>query len=374
MLFPSIKRYCYCNLILILFSITAFTQSNIYGRVLDERDNAPLPGASVYFNYTSVSTKTNNQGDFQFEGVRILGTELVIYVPGYELLVFRPTTTELQGKKFVFKLKVKEHPPESKITIDEELRKKCLNIFKENFLGITEEATKCIILNGATIYFTRGGSPTSLSAFADTSLVIINNMLGYKIYFNLVEFWYDSRTAQNYFFGYARYESLGATKKWKKNRQKCYYGSTLHFYRSLITHQLYREGFGTFLIRPLKDTGKGGLPAGAAILPALKSMMAVPVADHEILHIDSVNNFSIRKAGTLLVQYNKEPATKNFLYGRVFFAGYLPKGVESFINFKAPLIGITLAGVLNDASDVAYSGYWIYERIANVLPYDYDPG
>src|SRR6188474_2433883 len=108
MLFPSIKRHCFCNLILILFSIAAFTQSNIYGRVLDERDNAPLPGVSVYFNYTSISTNTNNQGDFQFEGIRMLGTELVIYSPGYEILVFKPTTAEVQGKKFVFKLKVKE--------------------------------------------------------------------------------------------------------------------------------------------------------------------------------------------------------------------------------------------------------------------------
>lgn len=54
-------------------------------------------------------------------------------------------------------------------------------------------------------------------------------------------------------------------------------------------------------------------------------------------------------------------------------SGFLPEGVESYIQFKGPLTGINYAGVLNDYNSVTYSGYWIYERLANTLPVNYKP-
>ncbi|MEJ7589338.1 MAG: hypothetical protein WKI04_17415 [Ferruginibacter sp.] len=84
--------------------------------------------------------------------------------------------------------------------------------------------------------------------------MIINNMLGYKIHYDLAEFSYDDATGQTYLNGYTRYEDLGTDKKWLKNRQASYYGSTLHFYRSLIRNELYEQGFGTFLVKQVIDS------------------------------------------------------------------------------------------------------------------------
>jgi len=365
------KWFCCCISLILLLSIPAYAQTNIHGKVVDEKNNAPLPGASVYFNNTTIGTYTNQQGNFNFEAIRLIGTELVIYVPGYEILVFKPTVEQVQGKSFLFKLTAREKSANNKISPSEEVRKAWLNVFKNNFLGITEEAKNCIILNKEAIYFLLGENKSSLAAFADTPLVIINEMLGYKIRFNLEEFWYDDATGQNYFFGYSRYEEIDKSKKSIRNRKRCYGGSTLHFYRSLIAHQLYQQGFGTFLIQPLKDTGTAGLPEGAALMPALDSMMAVPITAQEILYIDSTNNFSIQISGKLLVQYDKEPAAKEYFLQRGLLAGILPKGVESFILFKVAPTGINSTGVLSDYTHVAYSGFWMFERIANMLPYDY---
>ena len=43
-------------------------------------------------------------------------------------------------------------------------------------------------------------------------------MLGYKISFDLVEFWYDDATGKSDFVGYCSYEETGDNKKYEKNR------------------------------------------------------------------------------------------------------------------------------------------------------------
>jgi len=366
-------RYC-CYWTFFLIHFTANAQTNIRGTVVDENGDTPLPNASVFFNRTAMATYTNQQGDFYFTATKLLNTELVISCTGYEILVYKPIAEQVEGKRIIFKLRAKEKSPDNKTTLKELDKIRRLHIFYQNFLGVTEEAATSKIINETNIYFGPGETNTSFRAYADTPIVIINNMLGYKISFNLEEFWYDEVTGENYFFGYIRYDGLGNNKKFARNRQHCYYGSTLHFYRSLIAHQLYQQGFGTFLTQPAKNAGTTkNLRTGELIKSGEDSMMAIPVSAPEILFIDSTNNFSIQLTDKLLVQYNKDPFSKSFLLQNAFVEGNLSKGVESYIHFKDSLIGINNAGVLSDATSVAYSGYWIYERVANLLPYDYQP-
>ena len=365
-------RYC-CCIVLLLLAFTTHAQTDLLGRVVDESDNTPLPEASVYFNNTTIGTYTDEQGEFFFETVRMLNTELVIYYPGYEIMVYKPNAQQVEGKRMVFKLRSKAAVSANKPMLAPEVRKSFLAVFSQNFLGITEEAGKSKILNDSVIYFGGGETKNMFRAYADSPLVIINNMLGYKIIFNLEDFWYDNATGQNNFFGYARYEELGTDKKWMKNRRNCYYGSTLHFYRSLVSQQLYKEGFGTFLVKT--DTSKmQGLKIGEMIIPVHDSTGLEPISDRDIMYIDSTNNFSMKVTGRMLVQYIKNTTTKEFLDQRNFFmSGYLQEGVESYIQFKEPLTGINYVGVLDDYNSVSYSGYWIYERLANTLPVNYRP-
>jgi hypothetical protein len=102
-------------------------------------------------------------------------------------------------------------------------------------------------------------------------------------------------------------------------------------------------------------------------------MSVEPVSAQSILFIDSTNKLSIRIAGKLLVQYAKNPASKSFLIQNGFMDDYYGKGVEAYIRFNQLSTGINYAGVLDDYSNVEYSGYWIYEKIANMLPYNYRP-
>jgi hypothetical protein len=340
--------------------------------VVDEKDDTPLAAASVYFNNTTIATSTNEKGEFQFETVRMLNTELVIYCPGYEILVYKPNAQQVEGKRMVFKLRYKELVSVNKPVLSAEIRRSFLAVFSQVFLGNTEEASKCKIMNESVIYFGGGKTKTSFKAYADSPLVIINNMLGYKIIFNLEDLWYDDATGQNNFFGYARYEELAADKKWIRNRKDCYNGSSMHFFRSLVKHQLYEQGFGTFRREIVDRKLPAKITIGDTSITDIDSTVVEPMTAGDILYIDSTNELSIRVKGQLIVQYYKNPTAKAFLtrYGAPL-AGDLDKGVESIILLKAPQVGINYAGVLDDAESVIYSGYWLYEKLGNRLPYNY---
>jgi len=51
----------------------------------------------------------------------------------------------------------------------------------------------------------------------------------------------------------------------------------------------------------------------------------------------------------------------------------LPVGVRSYITGLVPYFFIDKNGIAEDPLSVRYSGYWMYEKAANMLPYDYQP-
>ncbi len=360
----KIKWRCCCSILLLFFSVPSFTQVNISGRVVDAADDKPLPAASVYFNNTTTGTYTNQHGDFNFDAVNLISTEIVVYCPGYEIAAFKPGTEQVRGKKLVFKLQAKDANEEKPLHLSDTVRNMWLSIFYENFFGISEEAEKTTVSNEQQIYFTNGNSSTSFRAWADTPLVIVNKLLGYKIIFNLTEFLYEGTTDESYFTGFAKFEEIGDAKKYVKNRKRCYDGSSMHFYRSVIADQLYEQNFNTFLIPSTENITE----------PGNDKQRAVPVSAQQILYIDSTNNFAIKPNGRLLVQYTKDPYSKPFFLQQIFAGeGMLQKGVESFITFKIPAIGLNKEDVLHDPSAVEYKGYWTYEKVANRLPYNYQP-
>ena len=370
----QIKWHLYYCLILLLFCKPAYSQINFYGKVIDDTTDMPVPNASIYFNNTTIGTTTNHGGEFNLTVPFFFHTELVISCNGYEVFLYKPVAAQMASKRFVFKLHSRETEIENKLDPGIDSKKRWLNIFYKNVLGITEEAAKSTIRNEKSIYFVPGVNKTSFVAYADTPLIIINPLLGYKIRFNLVEFLYDEATAYCDFSGYACYEEMDANTKYIKNRHQCFYGSSLHFYRSLIANQLSQNGFGTFLQMPLSDSLIAqSNRAGALLLPEEQSKI-VPITAQQILFIDSANNFSISVTGRLLVQYYKNPFAKRFLSKNISNKSMLPGGVQTYLSFKSGIpIGINNAGVLSDPAAIAYEGYWMYERLANTLPYDYQP-
>jgi len=211
--------------------------------------------------------------------------------------------------------------------------------------------------------------------------VIVNKMLGYKISFELVEFSFDEQSGRTYFYGYTRYEEMGDKKRWIKNRKRCYYGSMVHFYRSLISNSLQPEGYKIFLVKPVQlnvdsaNTGKNKNVVQFSAGRHEEMSIAVTVSAEQIIQPDSSdsNNYKITIPGKLMVQYDKDPSSKNYLKNKNFIQGNMPVGYRSYIMVNAPFISLNKAGIVNNPMDVECSGYWIYEKAANMLPFNYVP-
>lgn len=342
-------------------------QDVLKGKVVDDVTNRVVVGASIYYNNTSIGTTSNNAGEFIIIQSAIANADLIISSIGYQTLIYKVTNTEFTGRPFIFQLKAKEALMENVLVLSNRTREKYLQIFSENFLGITQEATSSKILNVDAIVFTNSTkNPSVLMAFTEIPLVIINKMLGYKIYFQLLMFTYDKNTSSTSFFGFTRYEDMGGKLRWIKNRHKAYYGSTLHFYRSLISNRLEQEMYKLFVVKEVRvktDTGmqtfESAYPVSAGFLVKKDSV------DGRLYHASWENK--------LMVQYLQNPSSKTFLNHVTFVAGNLPTGFRSWLSIKAPEVQIDSSGVLQDPLSVIYSGYWIYEKAANLLPFNYQP-
>jgi hypothetical protein len=103
--------------------------------------------------------------------------------------------------------------------------------------------------------------------------------------------------------------------------------------------------------------------------------MAVGVTPEQILQKDSsnVNQFKVNFKGKLMVQYNKDPASKSYLKNKVFIQGNMPVGFRSFITASNETIGLSSTGIIINPMEITYSGFWIYEKTANMLPFNYVP-
>src|SRR4030095_16640106 len=75
-------------------SITAFSQSDISGKVVDST-GSPLVGATVKIKGTSVATKTNEQGLFSLKGVTTTTPVLAVSYVGFADKEINPATGDL---------------------------------------------------------------------------------------------------------------------------------------------------------------------------------------------------------------------------------------------------------------------------------------
>lgn len=344
--------------------ISCFAQVSISGKVVNDETGQPIAGASVYFNNTSIGTSSNSAGAFSFHGIDLLNTDLIVSCVGYDILVFKFNSATANGRHFVFRLRMKEEQLKEVLVLSDVQKRKWLDIFKRNFLGITEEATRSKILNEGDIYFTRGADKNTFNAYSDTPLVIMNRMLGYKVNFQLIEFSFNEYSGHTYFYGFTRYEELGDKKRWNRNRRKAYLGSTLHFFRALLKDKLREEGYDIYQVKNVEMKGSDS-----------PMSMAVSTTAAGIVSADSARAgyFRVTVDGKLMVQYRKDPSTKTFLRTKVMLEGNMPTGFRSFIAPVQNSFTLDANGVLDDPLSVEFSGYWVYERAANLLPYNYQP-
>lgn len=362
----------------VFFCCTFFAGAQIIikGKVIDDATGLPVINASVYLNNTSIGTITSGSGEFVLTAGSIYTGELIISSVGYQPLSYQLDNTTAAQHFFTFRLAVKEKLLKDVLIISDATRTAWLKLFKENFLGITEEGDNCKIENISQVYFTNGKDKNIIYAYADTPLVIINKLLGYKISFDLIEFNYNRETGGTYFVGYNRYEETGTAKRFIKRRKQSYFGSTMHFYRSLIANDLAASGYIVYELRRLQGSFDSVIKEKQ---PAIKkqdtALLAYPVSTDKILYADSIAGGYYLHAvnNQLMVRYKKVPASRNYLANKSFLQGIDHYGSSSYINLRNNKVELDKNGIIKNPLEVIYNGFWVYEKLGNQLPFNYIP-
>lgn len=249
------KNYVFC-LFVILISAVSHGQDMLQGKIYSAKDSAVVVGASVYFDGTNLGVSSDLDGSFRIRKPEGAITTLIISSLGYETIAI-PNLDNLNPRNLkIYLTESTESLGEVFLETDPWSRKKKLNIFRREFLGNSTEAGLCKIKNEEVLQLVYVPSKDILLAYADEPLQIVNRYLGYEVKYNLENFRVEFSTGNSgfrltslvYYEGYSFFEELKQKprKKHLKNRSKTYYGSSLHFMRSLSAHQLAENNFRIF--------------------------------------------------------------------------------------------------------------------------------
>ena len=330
-------------IILIFLIIKSFSQV-LKGKVSDQ-NNVPLSSVNVFLDGTTIATITDNNGNFSIKYGAKSNSVLVISYLGYqtEYLSNIDTNQELKITLTISSSDLKEVI----VTKDRFSRKQKLQLFKEKFLGTTPNGRKTFIENEDDIYFEYNEKQIVFFAFSDNPIVIINQNLGYKIYFELTNFeinFYKLSiksldATRSFYAGVSRFEEISTTEKVIKNRQKAYQGSQLHFFRNLTKNIWGKENFMLFL-------GK--------------------------YQVDPNNYFSVKDENDYkVVTVSKQERGFNSDKYMASFNLLFNKKQQSQIIFETPTFQVDKFGNNSNIENIIFSGYLSEQKVGDMLPMNY---
>jgi hypothetical protein len=361
----------------LLFPLTGLGQYVILGKVINGADKKPVADASVFLNNATVGTKTGDGGTFRLNNVRPGQYDLVVSIIGYQTLhtavmvnndISLPDL-EISPKTILLK--------EVKIGPNRDWEKD-YEKFKRLFLGASEFADKCKILNPHLLAFDYDPDTKIFSASTSDFLEIENNALGYKIKYLLSDFTNDDDKGILYFEGSASFEEMAGSKseqrRWQKNRLSAYEGSSMHFLRSTITNSTETEGFK--VLRLIRKTNPDySISLKNHYIETLVNKPELSVNDFVKL-TNVKGQFALAFKDCLYVMYAKkfaEEAAKGKTSTTDGSPGFLDDPVVTTVIFDAPYAFFDYNGIIINPQSILFNGAWGKSRIAELLPVDYVP-
>src|SRR5579862_418737 len=340
----------------LLFSQDYFS---ISGNVIDEKTKQPMPNASVFCQNTTVGTITNAEGKFSLR-LKNGGYDLVISYTGYQTRSQRISNGNPENENMVIEMQEQDKSlGEVVVAGSAEVAdgwNKYGQFFLDNFIGTTPNAAQCVIENKDQLKFYFYKKRNKLKVRAATDLQIVNNALGYRIKYQLDSFVYDYTGKIGSYTGYPLFEEMTGTPDlldvWNRNRYTTYIGSRLHFMRSCYDSTLNDEGFTLELL----DSRNNATPVENPY-------------DSQYYSVDS-GDVVIGIKGRLRVKYGNHVPDRKYLMQNNF-----PMTTPEQISALDIIDGFTIEenGYFYEQSEVTNMGYWAWKKLAEALPYDYNP-
>ncbi len=353
---------------LLVFQSFVFSQQAhfpVTGKVIDKSTGAVLQGASVFAQNTTFGMATNADGKFKLN-LPNGGYDFVVTYTGYTTESIRINTSSVD-KELVIELNPQQKSLEEvSVVFSNEVKDgwiKYGQLFTDNFIGKSVFSRQTKILNPDVLKFYFSKKRDRLKVIANEPLIVYNDALGYTIKFSIDSFTHEFANNITQFIGYPLFEEMAGTQDqqalWKQNRLLAYNGSVLHFMRSFYNKRLSDEGFELQLLVKNND-----------------HEVAIQVKDaYEALNYlrnDSLNVVEFYpNQPDVAVIYNKAKPQQEYLS--------FDPGAKK--NFQVSTITIALDqsiiieenGYFYDQTDLTINGYWAFEKVGDMLPYDYVP-
>lgn len=393
-------------ILMLLFIGTKGQPYQLGGTIVNGEDEKPVEGASVFINNASGGTISVKDGSFVLSGIPFSKFELVISHISFETLVV-PISSENISRRFKIQLAPKQAELQDVVVapIEKDGWEKWGRLFTQNFIGTSDLANSCVLKNPKVLRFRYNKNTNLLSVTANDKLIIENKKLGYTIQYQLEEFIYNSRQRMTSYTGYCSFTPMqsGRDRKmenWRKARLEAYNGSVMHFMRSFHANTLSKDSFELRTLRRLykKDTTTRALydslikGNAASVLDtsryAIQLMkasggMGAPIvyiygrqllpAD-SIRWVDSTGNVFMFFANDVQVHYKGELEKIEYVQQRLG-SNLKPQKQHSLLFFveDKPVV-VERTGLYFNPLSVFLEDYWAWEKMAEMLPADYQPG
>jgi hypothetical protein len=396
-------RYPWLILLCLIIPFASFAQGgSISGTVTNSDSKKPVPRASVFLSNSQAGTATNEQGKYYLSGLRPGQYTLVISCLGFEdfkkVLIVQDAPIKLDVEMTTKPLMLRE------VVISSEADwRKNYEMFRKEFIGSDANARYCEVTNPHILNLTYNQTKQILHAEGDEFLVVNNNALGYRIKFLVRDFNIDNINRLVSSAGDRVFEELPGTaaqkKKWHDAREAVYYGSAMHFLRSVIAQTVTAQGFKVYELK--RDLNPQRL-SEAAIMMGYKIARQAQNRDSVKYYYDMANRpkwvneklipaysdmlpgmpeqeyasrysndglYELHITDYLYIVYTKK--TEEFNFKDIFIDIHMPNYQVSVLTPENadPIFdrnGVIIANTLTE-------GTWSKSRLSDELPVDYVP-
>ena len=243
-------KKCLISILLISVCSSAYNQI-LKGTIQDQSTTMSVNFATVYFNGTFVGTHSDQNGYFELDISKYKSMPLTVSALGY----YTVTISDLSSDKYYRILLVPKVFELGEVLVKGKAKLKArkeksvyLKSFSNDFLGTTVNAQKCKITNENDIILKYDAVNDTLKAFSSTPILIENKALGYKISYFLDKFELSKKKNYLSYSGSVfSQEDLTADtsqkEKYEKKRITAYFGSRMHFFRTLWLNNLESTGY-----------------------------------------------------------------------------------------------------------------------------------
>ena len=360
------KSLLFLSLAFVSFPVFSQSDYSISGKIIDETTKLPLQGASVFAENTTIGTATDAEGVFRLR-LPNGGYSIVVTFTGYQAETKRVTTADAGNSGIIIEIKQKEKSLEEFVvkSTSEVANglEKYGDFFIENFIGNTANSKQCYIKNKEALKFYYYRRTKRLKILATAPLEIVNDALGYTIKYELDSFVHEYNTQASVYTGYPLFQEMAPgssadIEKWVAARKVAYNGSILHFMRSMYHKKLKEAGFEIQFI--VKNNDK------ETALPLKNFYSAMNYSIDE-----SSNTVDILpRQKDVAIIYKNEQSSPLYVEANPEASSKFQLSVVSFLPDES--LNIEQNGFYYEQNDITITGYWAWEKVGDMLPYDFD--